>query len=91
MEIEMARLLTWKAAIAKDSNAPYTKEAAMAKLKASEVATYCAHQVYNSTKKKITRIVLLNYVNQKYSAFKCLVVWATFLTCQLNVFTAMQE
>lgn len=44
MAIESARLLTWKAALLKDSNKPFTKEAAMAKLAASEAATFCAHQ-----------------------------------------------
>ncbi|TNM92066.1 hypothetical protein fugu_019078 [Takifugu bimaculatus] len=42
--IESARLLTWKAAILRDSKKPFTKEAAMAKLAASEAATYCSHQ-----------------------------------------------
>lgn len=38
VEIEAARLLTYKAAWTKDQNLPYGKEAAMAKLHASEVA-----------------------------------------------------
>jgi len=42
--IECARLLTWKAAVLKDAGLPYTKEAAMAKLQASETATWVAHQ-----------------------------------------------
>ncbi|KAL4224180.1 hypothetical protein ACF0H5_017633 [Mactra antiquata] len=42
--IESARLLTWKAAMLKDSGQPITKYAAMAKLAASEAATQCAHQ-----------------------------------------------
>ncbi|CAG05384.1 unnamed protein product, partial [Tetraodon nigroviridis] len=42
--LESARLLTWKAAILRDSKKPFTKEAAMAKLAASEAATYCSHQ-----------------------------------------------
>ncbi|KAK7929722.1 hypothetical protein WMY93_006117 [Mugilogobius chulae] len=42
--IESARLLTWKASLLKDSQKPFTKEAAMAKLAASEAATYCSHQ-----------------------------------------------
>ncbi|XP_065078808.1 short-chain specific acyl-CoA dehydrogenase, mitochondrial-like [Ochlerotatus camptorhynchus] len=42
--IESARLLTWRAAWLKDNKKPYTKEAAMAKLAASEAATFCAHQ-----------------------------------------------
>lgn len=42
--LESARLLTWRAAWLKDSKKPYTKEAAMAKLAASEAATFCAHQ-----------------------------------------------
>lgn len=42
--LESARLLNFKAASLKDNNKPYTKEAAMAKLTASEAATYCAHQ-----------------------------------------------
>lgn len=44
MAIDSARLLTWRAARAKDSNQPFTKYAAMAKLAASEAATLCAHQ-----------------------------------------------
>lgn len=39
-----ARLLTWQAAMLKDAGEPYTKEAAMAKLAASETATFCSHQ-----------------------------------------------
>lgn len=38
VEIEAARLLTWRAAFLKDRGLSYTKEAAMAKLFASEVA-----------------------------------------------------
>jgi len=41
--VEGARLLTWRAAAAKDAGANYTKEAAMAKLVASEAATANAH------------------------------------------------
>lgn len=41
---ESARLLNCKAACLKDNKSPYTKEAAMAKLAASEAATFCAHQ-----------------------------------------------
>lgn len=41
---DSARLLTWRAATMKDNNQIFTREAAMAKLAASEAATYCAHQ-----------------------------------------------
>uniref|UniRef100_A0A1B6DC32 Short-chain specific acyl-CoA dehydrogenase, mitochondrial n=1 Tax=Clastoptera arizonana TaxID=38151 RepID=A0A1B6DC32_9HEMI len=44
LRIESARLLTWRAAVHKDKNLPYTKEAAMAKLAASEAATFASHQ-----------------------------------------------
>ncbi|KAF3429330.1 hypothetical protein E2986_05726 [Frieseomelitta varia] len=44
LKLESSRLLTWRAAILKDNNKPYTKEAAMAKLSASETSTFCAHQ-----------------------------------------------
>jgi butyryl-CoA dehydrogenase len=44
MRIDSARLLNYRAAMVKDSGGNYTKEAAMAKLAASEAATYCAHQ-----------------------------------------------
>jgi butyryl-CoA dehydrogenase len=44
VRIESARLLTWKAAAMKDSGKNYTKEAAMAKLAASEAATFASHQ-----------------------------------------------
>ncbi|XP_076842754.1 short-chain specific acyl-CoA dehydrogenase, mitochondrial [Brachyhypopomus gauderio] len=42
--IESARLLTWKAALLRDGKQPYSKEAAMAKLAASEAATFVSHQ-----------------------------------------------
>ena len=41
---ESARLLTWRAARLKDAGEDYTKEAAMAKLVASEAATMVSHQ-----------------------------------------------
>lgn len=44
LKVESSRLLTWRAAHLKDIDQPYTKEAAMAKLAASEAATFCAHQ-----------------------------------------------
>ena len=48
-KIWSARHLNWHAARLKDSGHIYTKEAAMAKLMASEAATYCAHQVSYGT------------------------------------------
>ena len=44
MRIEASRLLTYQAAVLKDASKPFTKEAAMAKLFASETATFCSHQ-----------------------------------------------
>jgi len=44
VKIESARMLNYKAAVLKDNKQPYTKHAAMAKLAASEAATWCAHQ-----------------------------------------------
>jgi len=44
IRIEQSRLLTWKACILKDSNKNYSKMSAMAKLSASETATFAAHQ-----------------------------------------------
>ena len=44
IRIQSARLLTWNAAGKKDSGQEFAKEAAMAKLVASEAATLCAHQ-----------------------------------------------
>lgn len=44
LRVEASRLLTWRAAWMKDNGLNITKEAAMAKLSASETATYCAHQ-----------------------------------------------
>lgn len=43
-KIDAARLLMFKAAHLKDTNQPFTKDAAQAKLFASEAATWCAHQ-----------------------------------------------
>ncbi|CAM9576767.1 unnamed protein product [Chrysoparadoxa australica] len=42
-QIDAARLLTWKAAYIRDQGGNFTKEAAQAKLVASEAATYCSH------------------------------------------------
>ncbi|KAM9841012.1 short-chain specific acyl-CoA dehydrogenase, mitochondrial [Aulostomus maculatus] len=42
--LESARLLTWKASLLRDAKKPFSKEAAMAKLAASEAATFCSHQ-----------------------------------------------
>ncbi|XP_013107639.1 short-chain specific acyl-CoA dehydrogenase, mitochondrial isoform X2 [Stomoxys calcitrans] len=44
IKIESARLLAWRAAWLKDNHHPFTKEASMAKLAASEAATWCSHQ-----------------------------------------------
>lgn len=44
MEVEAARLLVYKAAVAKDTQKRYSFEAAMAKLKASEVASYVTNR-----------------------------------------------
>ena len=44
LRIESSRLLIYQAASLKDAGKPYTKAAAMAKLAASETATYVAHQ-----------------------------------------------
>ena len=44
VRIESARLLMYKAAAQKDAGQPFSKHAAMAKLAASETATYVAHQ-----------------------------------------------
>nr|XP_055063641.1 short-chain specific acyl-CoA dehydrogenase, mitochondrial [Misgurnus anguillicaudatus] len=44
LAVESARLLTWKAALLRDAKKPFTKEAAMAKLSASEAATFVSHQ-----------------------------------------------
>eukprot|EP00934_Nitzschia_sp_Nitz4_P003112 Nitzschia sp. Nitz4//scaffold11_size288233//361//1802//NITZ4_000721-RA/size288233-snap-gene-0.2-mRNA-1//1//CDS//3329533915//3102//frame0 len=41
---DSARLLTWRAAQLKDAGEKYSREAAMAKLAASEAATMCSHQ-----------------------------------------------
>nr|ACO14659.1 Short-chain specific acyl-CoA dehydrogenase, mitochondrial precursor [Caligus clemensi] len=42
--VEASRLLLYRAAAAKDAGMPFTKEAAMSKLFASETATWVAHQ-----------------------------------------------
>lgn len=43
-KIEGARLLTWRAAFLKDQGVRFSKEAAMAKLVASEISTHVTHQ-----------------------------------------------
>lgn len=51
-KLDAARLLTWKAAVARDNGEGYTKEAAMAKLFASEAATFCSHAVRHKKKEE---------------------------------------
>ncbi|KAK0134693.1 Short-chain specific acyl-CoA dehydrogenase, mitochondrial [Merluccius polli] len=48
LAIESARLLTWKAALLRDAKKPFTMAAAMAKLSASEAATFSAHQIQSN-------------------------------------------
>ena len=44
VRLEQSRLLIYKAAALKDAGRSITKQAAMAKLSASETATFVAHQ-----------------------------------------------
>ncbi len=44
VQVELARLITHKASVLRDQGQPYAKEAAMAKLYASEIANQVAHQ-----------------------------------------------
>ncbi len=44
VEYESALLLTWRASVMKDKGMNYSREAAMAKLKASEAAMFCANK-----------------------------------------------
>ena len=44
LQLDAARLLTWRAAQLKDQRARFTTEAAMAKLAASEASTFITHQ-----------------------------------------------
>lgn len=44
VQIDAARLLIFKAAMLKDAGKPFIKDAAQAKLFASEAATFCSHQ-----------------------------------------------
>ena len=50
--LDAARLLTFKAALLKDSSKPFVKDAAQAKLFASEVATRASHQAIQVNKNK---------------------------------------
>jgi len=59
VRLQSARLLTWSAARAKDNGVKYTKEAAMAKLAASEASVWIAtkaiqvHGGYGFTKEYV--------------------------------------
>lgn len=44
VKVDAARLLIYKAAMLKDAGKPFIKDAAQAKLYASEAATWCSHQ-----------------------------------------------
>lgn len=60
--VDSARLLNIKAALLKDSGKPFTRDAAQAKLVASEAATYNAHQAIQVLGKKIHRFSC-TYIN----------------------------
>lgn len=62
LRLESARLLTWRAAWLKDNKQPYTKEAAMGKLAASEAATFLSHQCIQVKK---TIFVYLLFLEQQ--------------------------
>jgi alkylation response protein AidB-like acyl-CoA dehydrogenase len=49
------RLLIFKAAMLKDAGKPYSKDAAQAKLMASETATFAAHQAIQVTNGVMSR------------------------------------
>lgn len=55
------RLLIYKAALLKDAGKPFVKDAAMAKLAASEAATYCSHQAIQVSN-HILFIILLRWI-----------------------------
>jgi len=44
VRVDASRLLIYKAAMLKDAGKPFIKDAAQAKLYASEAATWCSHQ-----------------------------------------------
>ncbi|XP_056008639.1 short-chain specific acyl-CoA dehydrogenase, mitochondrial-like isoform X2 [Ostrea edulis] len=54
LSIESSRLIMYKAAFLKDAGKPFSKEAAMAKLAASEAATFCSHQLWSFTSNGMT-------------------------------------
>ena len=55
LQIESARLLIHKSAALKDAGRPYTKEVAMAKLAASEAATFVSHQAIQG---RVQRVII---------------------------------
>ena len=87
--IEAARLLTYKAATMKDRNKPITREAAMAKLYASEIAEKCANDAvqifggYGFTKdypvEKFYRDVKLLTIGEGTSEIQRIVIARDFL------------
>ena len=70
VRLEQSRLLIYKAAALKDAGRPFTKEAAMAKLSASETATFVAHQsiqvLLQLTLMSITSLYWYQYIAQAY-------------------------
>jgi hypothetical protein len=92
VQLESARLLTWRAAKLKDEGANFTKEAAMAKLAASEAATFVSHQVNGGL------VCFITLRAQKHTVwppsttrpFKCLGAWVTCRTCPPSATTAMR-
>ena len=62
VRLEQSRLLIYKAAALKDSGRPITKEAAMAKLSASETASFVAHQA-------IQVILLIKFISKIKNSF----------------------
>jgi hypothetical protein len=91
--LETARLLTWKAAALYDDGKKVTKESAMAKVVASETATFVTHQVcidrhrYRQYRQKDRKSIKLLVCR----LFKSLVAWDTSKICQPNDTTETPE
>ena len=91
LRIEQSRLLLYKAAALKDEGKHYTKHAAMAKLSASETATYVAHQSIQVLGGMVQKLTLRAEVCRLMSDFPPSSSRDTFPICQSRGTTGTPE
>ena len=86
VRVDAARLLIYKAAMLKDAGKPFIKDAAQAKLYASEAATWCSHQAIQVCIHKVYAQVLQHSGLLYYTLFALVnLIFSIFFFLLANV------